>query len=260
VAPKTSAARQLPGAPPLICIVCKKPFQRPPNLVAKAKVCTSKGIEHKTTYKKMPDGQVKRVSCSCCLCVYKRTFAKHRDLDGKMIPTTKVEAVLRKAKDLFGDDTWLAFRLGINAMLRVRELASLTVEDLHADGKPLPFIEVVALKKKVQMRFKVYIEPQLSVQLRRWLGKRPDGNLFGIAKRTLQERFKKVAHSVGLDPLSIHSLRHTGISIRARVAKSQDEFRYVQDQARHENINTTMKYVGFEEAQVVEMAKRMKWR
>jgi integrase len=245
--------------PPLICVVCKKPFRRPPNLVAKAKVCTSKGVKHTTTYKKMPDGQVKRVSCSCCLCVYKSTFAKHPDLDGKMIPTAKVEAVLRKAKELYGEDTWLAFRLGINAMLRVRELASLNVEDLHADAKR-PYIEVVALKKKVQMRFKVYIEPQISVQLRRWLGKRPDGNLFGIAKRTLQERFKKVAHSVGLAALSIHSLRHTGVSIRARVCKSPDEFRHVQYQARHEDINTTYKYVGFEEAQMDEMAKRMKWR
>lgn len=258
MAPKPSPVQKTPPGTALICAVCKKPFRRPPNLAVKAKVCTSKGVVHKTRWEKQPDGSAKKIACGCCLCVYKRTLAKNRSLDGKIIPKDKVAPLLQKTREMYGQLTSLAFRLGLNAMLRVRELASLQVTDLRTDTKPAK-IEVVALKKKVEMRFPVDIGPDMVRDLKPVIGKRTSGNLFETSKRTFQERFKAVARAIGLDGLSIHSLRHTGISNRARAVTNFEEENYLGNQARHNSIETTRLYLGYEVKQRLSMVKKIKW-
>lgn len=249
-----SARRQVS----LTCIVCKSPFTRPPNLAVKAKVCTSKGVVHKTRWKRQPDKSMLKIPCACCLCVYKRTLAKHHALDGKIIPSDKVPLLLKTAGRMYDEETALAFRIGLNAMLRVRELASLQVTDFHPESKP-PTIEVVALKKKVTMRFPVDIDDDMVASLKRFIGKRREGDLFSIGKRCFQERFKQVAREIGLGTLSIHSLRHTGISNRARACTNQQQIKYLKEQARHNDIDTTFLYIGFEQAQRLAMVKKIKW-
>jgi integrase len=247
------------GEVTLVCVVCKDKFTRPANLAVKAKVCTSKSQTHKTTWKKLPDGSTKRISCGCCLCVYKRTLSKQSSLDGKLVPSEKTGALLRKARELYGDETWLAFRLALNAMLRVRELASLLVSDLKSDVKPVPQLEVVALKKKVEMRYKVDIDPKTAREVKAMVGRRTTGTLFETAKRTFQERFKAVARAVGLGHLSIHSLRHTGISNRGAAVTDMRDLNYLRDQARHNSIEVTKRYLGYETSQRAAMAKKVRW-
>src|SRR3990167_10731492 len=142
------------GEVTIACVVCRNKFTRPANLAVKAKVCTSKSQVHKVRWKRLPDRSMKRVSCQCCLCVYKRTLSKQTSLDGKLIPGEKIAAFFKKTRELYGEETVLGFRVALNAMLRVRELATLLVTDFKPDVKPQPQIEVVALKKKVEMRFK----------------------------------------------------------------------------------------------------------
>lgn len=243
----------------IVCVVCRNHFFRPPNLAVRAKVCTKKGFKHDIKYKRMPDGSSKKVSCPCCRCMYKKTLAKNRDLDGKLIPSTKMGEFLSRSRHLYGQAVWLAFRLGMNAMLRVKELASLEAGAIHADAKPLPQIEVVALKKKVEIPYRVDIDPSMAKDLMTFLGGRRQGSLFGMPVRTLQHKFKQVAKGLGIGQMSIHSLRHTGIWNRGRSVTDMTDLNYLRQQARHESIEVTKLYLGYEEAQRITMAKKVKW-
>lgn len=243
----------------IACVVCGETFSRPSNLAVKAKVCTSKGQTHEVKYKTLPDGSVKKISCPCCLCVYKKTLGKRRTLDGKLIPSSRVQELLKTSSEIYGDTVALAFRLGINAMLRVTELASLRAENLKFDAKPLPQIEIIATKKKVELKYRIDIDPETAESVQKLPGAKGGGTVFGMPVRTLQHKFKQIAKGMDLGHLSIHTLRHTGVSMRAKSCKTMDELNYVRDQARHESIETTRIYMGFEEQQRVAMAKRIKW-
>lgn len=242
----------------LVCVVCSKPFERAANNRGKAKVCTPFEFKHQVKYEKKPDGVVKKVPCPCCRCLYKKTMSKNRTLDGKLIPIARVPEFLQLTEKLY-PEALLAFRVGLNAMLRVTELASLKPEDLELDSRPLPRLKVMALKKSVKMTYPVDLDPTVAAEIQAYIGQKTEGLIFEIPVRTLQHKFKQIVKKLGLGHLSIHSLRHTGISSRARQCKTMDELNYLRVQARHDSIETTKLYMGFEDSQRVDMAKRITW-
>jgi integrase len=247
-----------PGVQGLTCVVCRSPFIREPNNVAKAKVCTPFAFVHKVRYEPQPDGSAKKIPCRCCRCLYKKTLAKNRSLDGKLIPRARVEEFLNLTKKIH-PEVLLAFRVGLNAMLRVTEIAGLEVGDVQPEAQPVPKLLVKALKKTVHMKIGVDINPETAAALKKHTGRRTAGLIFDMSTRTLQRKFKDVVEKMGLGHLSIHALRHTGISNRAKTCKTMDELGYLSVQARHESIETTKIYMGFEDDQRVEMMGRNKW-
>lgn len=242
----------------LVCVVCSKLFERSANNRKKAKVCTPFEFKHQVKYEKTPDGVVKKVPCACCRCLYKKTMSKNRTLDGKLIPLARIPEFLQLTGKFY-PEVLLAFRVGLNAMLRVTELASLSPKDLELDSKPLPRLKVMALKKSVKMFFPVDLDSKVAAEIQTYIGSRSDGVIFDVPVRTLQHKFKQVVKKLGLGHLSIHCLRHTGISSRARQCKTMDELNYLRVQARHDSIETTKLYMGFEDSQRVDMAKRITW-
>lgn len=255
----TKKKKNLEGLVQLECLVCHRAFWRKKNIAPKAKVCTDFGSKHKTVYQKMPDGSSKKIPCSCCLCIYKKTLAKKRTIDGKIIPTAKITDFLKTTRKMYGENVFLAFRLGLNAMLRVQELAGLQVPHFKPDVKPLPQLDVIALKKKVEIPYPVDIDPSTSSALKKHLNGRTEGNVFEIPKRTLQHKFTQVMKVLGLAGISIHSLRHTGIYNRARSVTNLNDLNYLRQQARHESIETTKMYLGYEQEERLAMAKKVKW-
>jgi len=241
----------------LTCVVCGKAFERTVNLRKKAKVCTPFEFKHVTRYDTQPDGVVKKVPCQCCRCLYKKTMSKNRSLDGKLIPMARIEEFLGLVKAQY-PEVHLAFRVGLNAMLRVTELASIRPADLEEHHKPLPILKILALKKTVKMYYPVDLTPGISQDLRAAVTGGLETPIFDIPVRTLQHKFKQVVKKMGLGHLSIHALRHTGISIKARECRTMDELNYLRSQARHESIETTKLYMGFEDQQRVEMHGRFK--
>lgn len=252
-----SAKRKAIGPKILTCVVCSKTFQRDANNEKKAKVCTPFEFKHVIRYEKQPDGVVKKITCACCRCLYKKTMSKNRSMDGKLIPTVRIGEFLSITQSLY-PEMLLAFRVGLNAMLRVTELASLTPKDFELVAKPLPRLNILSLKKTVQMYYPVDIDHTLAAEIRNYLGDRIDGLIFDFPVRTLQHKFKQVVKKMGLGDLSIHSLRHTGITNVAKTVKTMDELNYLRKQARHESIETTKLYMGFEDDQRVEMMQRIK--
>jgi integrase len=241
----------------LVCVVCSKPFTRSKNLTKKAKVCTPFSAKHITRFEKQGDGSTKKIACKCCRCLYKKTLSKNRSLDGKLIPISRVKEFLDLTKTHY-PEVHLAFRVGLNAMLRVTELSDVEIVDLEEYAKPLPRLMIKALKKTVKMSYGVDIDPQMAKEIREHIAGRVEGRIFDIPVRTLQHKFTQVMKRMGLG-LSIHALRHTGISNRARTCKTMDELNYLRVQARHESIETTKLYMGFEDKQRIDMASRVAW-
>jgi integrase len=194
------------------------------------------------------------------LCLYKKTLAKNRSLDGKIIPSARIDDFLKRTRSIYGEDVYLAFRLGLNAMLRVQEISALKIVSFRGDAKPLPQVDVLALKKKVELKYAVDVDPRMATDIGKLTDGRPTSeSLFGMPVRTLQHKFKQIVRGMDLGHLSIHSLRHTGISNRARAIANMNDLNYLRQQARHESIETTKLYMGYEERQRVEMAKIVKW-
>lgn len=257
IPPPPVASGGLSGGLPekLICVVCGNSFSRTANLVKKAKVCTPFEFKHIKRYETQPDGVVTKIPCQCCRCLYKKTMSKNRSLDGKLIPLDRVPEFLGLMKEVY-PEVLLAMRVGLNAMLRVTEIASLALTDLDEHHEPLPQIRIMALKKTVKMRYPVDIDTGIAQEIRDSIAGRTEGLIFEIPVRTLQHKFKQIAKKMGLGHLSIHSLRHTGISSKAKTCKTMDELNYVRVQARHDSIETTKLYMGFEDKQRVEMHQR----
>lgn len=257
--PAPKKPRDLEGLVELACAVCHRPFYRTKNIAPKAKVCTNFGSNHKAKYQKMPDGQTKKIPCACCLCIYKKTLAKKKSFEGKVIPSAKINDFLKVTRKLYGENVYLAFRLGLNAMLRVQEIASLKVQNFKPDQKPLPQLDVIALKKKVEIPYPVDIDPSTAAAIKKHIQGRAEGSLFGVPKRTLQHKFTQVMKALGIPGISIHSLRHTGIWNRARSVTNLNDLNYLRQQARHESIETTKGYLGYEQEERLAMAKKVKW-
>ena len=80
-----------------------------------------------------------------------------------------------------------------------------------------------------------------------------------LRRHTLQHYFKETVRKMGLGHLSIHSLRHTGIWNRAKSVTNLNDLNYLRQQARHESIETTKLYLGYEDAERLEMVKKVTW-
>lgn len=253
---------QLPSLTPtprgLICVVCGAKFERGPNNVARAKICLPANAPHKKVEKVLSNGETKKV-CECCRCVYKKTLGKQRTVEGKIIPLSRLPEFLETTRRMQGEEILLAFRATINAMLRVQELRNLRADCLDLTTSPLPTLYVVALKKKVKMRFPVSLDVRMAQDLKTYIDQRKVEQVFDFPVRTLQHKCKQVLRRMGLPKLSIHSLRHTGISNRAQSVTNLNELNYLRVQARHESIETTKLYLGLEAQQQLEMSQKINW-
>ena len=211
----------------LKCVVCGKGFSRPPHLVPRAKVCTRSGSSHRTKYETRPDGSAQRIPCACCFCIYKKALSKVRDLSGKLIPSARIPEFLEKVEASYGHDVQLAFRVGLNAMLRVSELSNLQVAHFRPNARPLPQLDVLALKKRAKLLHPVDLDRDTVRALAKNLGARRKGSIFDLPVRSLQRYFKVTVREMKLEKLWIHSLRHTGIWNQARSVTNLNDLNYL---------------------------------
>ncbi len=182
-----------------------------------------------------------------------------QDLDAKMIPSDRISEFLSTAEQRYGPEVRLAFRVGMNAMLRVTELAGLNVTHFRPEALPLPQLAVAALKKKSEVLHPVDLNPDTIYALTIHLRQRNGDYIFSPSARSLQRYFQHTARALNLGHLSIHALRHTGIWNRARSITNLNDLNYLRQQARHSSIETTQLYLGYEAKERVEMAKRINW-
>jgi len=174
------------------------------------------------------------------------------------VATSRRSSGLREGRfDMVRD--WFMVELGLQAGLRVSEMASLRNSDLFLDedrssisvlgkgqkrrpvwiGSAFKAICLSYLKDKLQFGYSADPESYLLNHLR-------DGKL---TKRTLQKRFTQLLREASLPSYYyIHCLRHTYTTFLLRA--SNNNYRFAQKQLGHASIRTTQVYAGIVETDV----------
>ena len=148
--------------------------------------------------------------------------------------------------------------LGLNAGLRVEEMASLKHSDLIIDSDRSSIVVIgkgnkkravwinADFKRKCQLYFSYKERFGYSLEENSYLL----NNLRGgkISKRALQKFFKIIMGRAGLPAhFHIHCLRHTYTTFL--LTASNFNYRFVQQQLGHSSINTTQVYAGIVESE-----------
>jgi site-specific recombinase XerC len=161
---------------------------------------------------------------------------------------------------------WFVVELGLNAGLRVAEMATLRHQDLLIDGQRSSLKVLGKGKKKrpvwIASEFKATCEAYAKIKAEFGYSVDSEGfvlnNLKGerISKRALQKSFKKLIALAGLgNRYSIHCLRHTYTTFLLKA--SNHDYRFAQRQLGHASIRTTQVYAGLLESENRDALARM---
>lgn len=149
--------------------------------------------------------------------------------------------------------TWFMIELGINAGLRVAEMASLKHQNLLLNGDRSSILVTGKGNKKravwISSGFKAICQTYIGYKKRFGYSTDDDSfllnNLKGnkITKRALQKFFKLILKKSGLsEHYYIHCLRHTYTTFLLKA--SNYNYRFVQQQLGHASIRTTQTYAA----------------
>lgn len=154
---------------------------------------------------------------------------------------------------------WFMVELGLQAGLRVSEMASLRNSDLFLD-EDRSSISVLGKGQKrrpvwIGSAFKAICLAYLEDKRRFGYSADPDSYLLNhlrdgkLTKRTLQKRFTQLLKEASLPSYYyIHCLRHTYTTFLLRA--SNNNYRFAQKQLGHASIRTTQVYAGIVETDV----------
>ncbi|MFH1373235.1 MAG: tyrosine-type recombinase/integrase [bacterium] len=153
---------------------------------------------------------------------------------------------------------WFMIELGLNAGLRVSEMASLKHGDLLIDDVRSSIVVLGKGNKKrpvwISSRFKKICHDYIEYKRRFGYNIHSESfllnNLEGsrISKRALQKAFKNVIRDAGLSSYYyIHCLRHTYTTFLLKA--SNYNYRFVQQQLGHASIRTTQVYASVVESE-----------
>ena len=153
---------------------------------------------------------------------------------------------------------WFMIELGLNAGLRVEEMATLKKSDLIIESDR----SSITVLGKGNKRRAVWINADFKRKCQLYLGYKERfgysldedsyllNNLKGgkISKRALQKFFKIIMSKTGLPAhFHIHCLRHTYTTFL--LTASNFNYRFVQQQLGHSSIKTTQVYAGVLESE-----------
>jgi site-specific recombinase XerD len=153
---------------------------------------------------------------------------------------------------------WFMIELGLNAGLRVEEMATLKKSDLiiESDRSSITVLGKGNKRRAVWINSDFKRKCQLYLGYKKRFGYSLDedsyllNNLKGgkISKRALQKFFKIIMSKAGLPAhFHIHCLRHTYTTFL--LTASNFNYRFVQQQLGHSSIKTTQVYAGVLESE-----------
>jgi len=156
------------------------------------------------------------------------------------------------------------FNLTIDSKLRACDLMSLQVRDIAQSGRVGR--RAIILQRKTRRPVQAEITEQTRIALAAWIehaGLKPDKFLFpsrmsGSAHLSTRQYSRRVAswvEAIGLDPAiyGTHSLRRTKAALIYRRTKN---LRAVQILLGHTNLESTVRYLGIEVEDALEMAEQ----
>lgn len=153
---------------------------------------------------------------------------------------------------------WFMIELGLNAGLRVQEMASLKHSNLFLDEgrSSISFIGKGNKKRSVWISSIFKKKCIIYLKFKKIFGYTIDPGSYllnnlkneGISKRALQKFFKIILKKAGLpEHYHIHCLRHTYATFL--LVASNYNYKFVQDQLGHASIKTTQVYAGVVESE-----------
>lgn len=161
---------------------------------------------------------------------------------------------------------WFMVEIGLEAGLRVEEMASLKHSNLLVDREWSSIFVVGKGNKErsvwINSIFKKKCEKYINHKKRFGYSIDEDSfllnNLHGkkITKRALQKFFKKIIREAGLsEHYHIHNLRHTYATFLLKA--SNNNYKFVQNQLGHSSITTTQIYAGIIESEGKKALERL---
>lgn len=157
------------------------------------------------------------------------------------------------------------FELALDSKLRGCDLVSLKVNDVSNGGRMLARAIVMQQKTKRPVQFEITKQTQVAVLA--WIAKaqlRPDQFLFPsrihssahLSTRQYARIVCKWVTSIGLDPAAYgtHSMRRTKATL---IYKETKNLRAVQLLLGHTKLENTVRYLGVEEEDALEIAEKM---
>jgi site-specific recombinase XerD len=161
---------------------------------------------------------------------------------------------------------WFMIELGLNAGLRVEEMASLKHSNLLINGEKSSIVVIGKGNKKRAIWISSEFKDKCFdyIDSKRILGFKTDedsyllNNVRGgkITKRALQKFFKEIIESAILPcHYHIHCLRHTYATFLLKA--SRHNYRFVQQQLGHASIKTTQVYASIIESDRKEALEKL---
>ena len=153
---------------------------------------------------------------------------------------------------------WFMVELGLQAGLRVGEMAGLTHRDLYVAGSKSSIVVIGKGNKKRSVRVGSEFKNNIRIytQYKRNFGYQTCENAYllnnlkgtNISKRALQKFFKRILQKSGLPShYYIHCLRHTYTTFLLQA--SNHNYRFAQQQLGHASIKTTQVYASVIESE-----------
>ena len=145
----------------------------------------------------------------------------------------------------------LSFKLG----LRIKELASLTIEDVYQDGNIKPTLHLTSnMTKGAKHRDIALTNPKVITDLTALIKQRRQEDVIfnattplfksqkgsGFSANALSRVLKDIYLAAGLDKASSHSGRRTLIT---KLAEANIDINSIRQIAGHTSLNTTMRYI-----------------
>lgn len=157
------------------------------------------------------------------------------------------------------------FNLAIDSKLRGCDLVRLYVKDVYHSGGVVS--RAIVVQKKTQQPVQFEITPQTREALERWIriaNLKPDGYLFPSRvhenAHLSTRQYSRIVHdwvaNIGLEPgkYGTHSMRRTKVSLIYRKTKN---LRAVQLLLGHTRLESTVRYLGIEVDDALEIAEQM---
>lgn len=119
--------------------------------------------------------------------------------------------------------------------LRVSELANLQIEQINLRDTSLTVRRGKGGKDRVG-----FFGRKAAAALKRYLGARCHGSVFGLTSRGIARVVEKAAACAGVDGVSPHTFRH---SFATHLLNHGTDIRYVQELLGHENLRATQRYL-----------------
>lgn len=162
--------------------------------------------------------------------------------------------------------SWMMVELGLNAGLRVAEMASLKTSNLLIDNGRSSIVVIGKGEKEraiwISSEFKARCEEYLGYKKEFGYGTAPEDYLLNslkggkITKRALQKFFKRILEDAKLPArYHIHCLRHTYTTFLLKA--SNNNYRFAQQQLGHASIKTTQTYAGVIESEGRKAVERL---